>query len=536
MSRGKNAYRRGNKTLAWYIPDSKLLDKSDQERDETPSPLLTNRKSSVDSQSSGNSAEKQQSNEENAKKRKNRNRPNRTNSQQPTSKDPTPASSPPDINVQNENTNVLPQQFSALAVGVQKDRDSYFYYDIKSDGFYYEQNGSRGWRKRNPKLHGNPPLSVGRSTDENVGNQLPQPQTIEKKVYVPVPVPVFTSAHSTSKFFPPASNTQNLPNIKYYDAASDGFFYALASVDGWRRRNPTSNQQLQQNETQNRSKQESEFESSSLSAFPPLERDLSVTELENLVLSNVSKIPTHNSSNNLQFASAVARGSNQRGIQTAEHEYPSSVSTISSDDVTPPPPSVNNGHQTHLYTQSQDLMVGSFDEPYEFYWSDNEKTERPVEPASSVSSADDGSTNPMSTYFQQMRSQSDLAFKAAANRVKRPSSLKIADQTPINEEQEKRAPRFNVDKFIADLPFDNEKLIHTLTAACTPFTADTTRSSFNYFPAKDSPLFTPNIPQMDPWSRPISDRFCDYKTTRTANSDIEQKMVDIEKIWQSTGF
>ncbi|KAI6237210.1 hypothetical protein M3Y95_00241200 [Aphelenchoides besseyi] len=531
MSRGKSSYRRGNKTLAWYIPDSKLLDKSDQERDDTPSPLLTNRKSSVDSQSSGNSAVKQQSNDENAKKRKNRNRSNRTASQQPPSKDPTPASSPPDANVQTDNTNVLPQPFSALAVGVQKDRDSYFYYDIKSDGFYYEQNGSRGWRKRNPKLHGNPPLSVGRPTDENVGNQLPQPQTIEKKVYVPVPVPVFTSAHSTSKFFPPASNTQNMPNIKYYDAASDGFFYALASVDGWRRRNPNSNQQLQQNET--RQKLESEIESSSLSAFPPLERDLSVTELENLVLSNVNKIPTHNSSNNLQFASSVARGLNQRGIQTAEHEYPSSVSTISSDDVTPPPPSLNGGHQTHLYTQSKDTMVGSFDEPYEFYWSDNEKTERPVEPASSVSSADDGSTNPMSTYFQQMRSQSDLAFKAAANRVKRPSSLKIVDQTPIYEEQEKRAPRFNVDKFIADLPFDNEKLIHTLTAACTPFTADKARSSFNYFPAKNSPLFTPNIPQSDPWARPNSDRIYDYKT---ANSDIEQKMVDIEKIWQSTGF
>lgn len=30
------------------------------------------------------------------------------------------------------------------------------YYDPVSDGFYYEHNGSRGWRKRNPKLHGTP--------------------------------------------------------------------------------------------------------------------------------------------------------------------------------------------------------------------------------------------------------------------------------------------------------------------------------------------------------------------------------------------
>jgi len=35
-------------------------------------------------------------------------------------------------------------------------KEDYWYYDPVSDGFYYEHNGSRGWRKRNPKLHGTP--------------------------------------------------------------------------------------------------------------------------------------------------------------------------------------------------------------------------------------------------------------------------------------------------------------------------------------------------------------------------------------------
>lgn len=54
---------------------------------------------------------------------------------------------------------------------------NYWYYDSNSDGFYYEHMGSRGWRKRNPKLHGNPPLSIG-VKDENHATSAPQ--TIEK--------------------------------------------------------------------------------------------------------------------------------------------------------------------------------------------------------------------------------------------------------------------------------------------------------------------------------------------------------------------
>lgn len=29
-------------------------------------------------------------------------------------------------------------------------RDDYWYYDVASDGYYYEQNGAKGWRRRMP--------------------------------------------------------------------------------------------------------------------------------------------------------------------------------------------------------------------------------------------------------------------------------------------------------------------------------------------------------------------------------------------------
>ncbi|KAI6242038.1 hypothetical protein M3Y99_00280800 [Aphelenchoides fujianensis] len=548
MSRGKSAFRRGNRPLAWFM-DSQLLEKCDQERDDTPSPALNDRKNSVDSQSSANSASKQPGRDaagEAPQKRKNRSRQRRPSGQPPPKGAASPVGSPPDAPLHADAAAAIPQQFGqppAVASG-PKDRENYFYYDVKSDGFYYEQNGSRGWRKRNPKLHGNAPLSVGQLASE-VPVHVPQPQIIEKKVYVPVPI--FTSGHAANKFFAPGG--PNMPNIKYYDPSSDGFVFELPSVDGWRRRQPAA---AVSQPAETRPKPEAcDFDS--MAAFPPLGRDLSVGELEDLVLSNVKTAPVVG----VPFASAVARGLSARGgggntqLESSEY-YPSSASTVSSsvsDDMTPPPPA-RDPHSTQLVPQhGREALVGSLEEPYEFFWSENEEQQRTVEPASSVSSADDAG---LSAYFNQMRMLPEVtALKNMANRVKRPSSLKIDDPPHALEEPQKQlaSSRFNVDRFIADLPgVDNERLINTLTAACTPFPADAQRSSFNYLPTKDSPLFTPILPQANPWTRAGGweraahelQRPCAPKAavdTPNGGAEMERKMRELidASIW-ATGF
>ncbi|KAK0411181.1 hypothetical protein QR680_005531 [Steinernema hermaphroditum] len=103
----------------------------------------------------------------------------------------------------------------------EQSKEDYWYYDPVSDGFYYEQNGSRGWRKRMPAnaTLSQRPLKPLDSA-EKMATQTPQTQN----------TPVVSAQYFT-------------PSIKYYDAVSDGYFYEMASVDGWKKRQPASSSQ-----------------------------------------------------------------------------------------------------------------------------------------------------------------------------------------------------------------------------------------------------------------------------------------------------
>jgi len=532
MSRGKNngGFKRGNRTLAWYL-DSKLFDGANQERESnTSSPSLNKRKNSFDSESSLNSNGRQPANEtEERKRRANKARGNRQRSQNSFNandqnelnvsgqhSDPIPIG-----NANNDSLNsspdqqsnvVLQQQLLALSAQAAVQKENYCYYDPKSDGYFYEYCGSRGWRKRNPKLHGNPPLTVSNKADENVTNSASGPQTIEKKVYVPIPVPVFPNNHS--KFFPQAGTS---PNIKYYDPTSDGFYYEAASVDGWKKRTPQALHGMDSNSTQR-----PKVEPSSLFSFPPLGRDLTSQELEELILSKVKSAPKIS----VPFASIVSKGLKTNVLpqrQQPEPDYPSSSSTVSSsvsDDTTPPPAAGKENHCQQLFAaQTKEPMVGSFDEPYEFYWSDSEK---PENQASSVSSMDD--CNPLSAYFNEMCLRREAERQKV--RVQRPSSLRIQNPQVNSLQNDNRLPRFNVDQFIADLPGNDHGFMNGMYA---PFGTDSPRTPFNQSMfTKDSPMFTPVVPKEPTWNR-----FNAFRQDDKASADLERGLRDIEKIWQS---
>lgn len=270
---------------------------------------------------------------------------------------------------------VLQQQLLALSAQAAVQKENYWYYDPSSDGYFYEYCGSRGWRKRNQKLHGNPPNIPSKLAEEQpTQNVSSGPQTIEKvvlscikinlfpcfqKVYVPIPVPVFPS----NKFFSPGTS----PNIKYFD--SNGFYYETPHAEIWKKRSSTIPSALQQHGVDQRSK----FEPSSLTSFPPLGRDFSRDftnqELEDLILAKVKNTaPNQLNNQTLPFASIVSRNLKNAGIQQRqpEPEYPSSSSTVSSavSDDTPPPVAIGKENQ-QLFAQTKEPCVGSFDEPYE---------------------------------------------------------------------------------------------------------------------------------------------------------------------------
>jgi hypothetical protein len=136
--------------------------------------------------------------------------------------------------------------------------------------------------------------------------------------------------------------------------------------------------------------------------------------------------------------------------------------------------------------------------------------------------------NPLSAYFNEMNVNNGVDKQNV--RVQRPSSLKIMN--PNSAANDKRLPRFNVDKFIADLP-GNDNFINGMSTIYAPFGMDSPRTPFNgnqYMFNKESPMFTPLVKER-PWRQfpnlPVEDLNKDK-----ASADIERGLRDIEKIWQ----
>ncbi|CAI2352971.1 unnamed protein product [Caenorhabditis sp. 36 PRJEB53466] len=125
-------------------------------------------------------------------------------------------------------------------------QEEYWFYDVATDGYYYEQNGAKGWRRRQP----NAAVHKGTKDQEvahmNVNgpskynHMLAQAQAAAAQAAFIQ----FQMQQAAQAITPPTSATpqsqqqQQQPTMRYYDPNSDGFFYEMASVDGWKRRQP----------------------------------------------------------------------------------------------------------------------------------------------------------------------------------------------------------------------------------------------------------------------------------------------------------
>uniref|UniRef100_A0A1I8EUL4 Uncharacterized protein n=1 Tax=Wuchereria bancrofti TaxID=6293 RepID=A0A1I8EUL4_WUCBA len=98
-------------------------------------------------------------------------------------------------------------------------KDAYWYYDPKTDGFYYDSKGSRGWRRRNPahekkQLHRDAVSCLW--ADPNL------------------------ASYGGGDPYGYQYNNHFSPHIQYYDPETDGYYFEMPSVDGWKKRQPHS--------------------------------------------------------------------------------------------------------------------------------------------------------------------------------------------------------------------------------------------------------------------------------------------------------
>uniref|UniRef100_A0A914DX92 Uncharacterized protein n=1 Tax=Acrobeloides nanus TaxID=290746 RepID=A0A914DX92_9BILA len=601
MSRGKNTpvMRRGNKPLAWYIGE-KLMDKDGTDR-ETPSPSgranSVNRKSSMESQTSIKQTILPSSFPTNPidekKKRGAKKNPRQRTKRLSANFSYAPSNDSPDQTgfVRELNTS------SDKSQNIKEKKEDYWYYDPVSDGFYYEHNGSRGWRRRNPKIHGVPaPLKA----DEN-----------EQKLLLSTELANANNAQQQpgNKFAMNPGVNNTVPSMKY-DPNTDGYFYEMASVDGWKRRAPATGTTPPTSSSLKDSNQR--LPQQLPSTFPVLPSFLQYSLLNNgtqrLVIPSLPSAQDSNSTtpqalSHAEMEEMVMRmrndpdngycgslmdGSNSSGnlvsdsllnrsrLHALSDEFPSNASTtssISDDMVTPPPP--NSRHSSFLHTihrnnqrhvehskampiehakspnqsdmtpQNTSLPVGSFDEPYEFYWSDTDK-------APSVCSVDENApvAHDLFSYFNELRIQpaqlESMPFDTFRQRtssltMKRPTSLNIRnnnswtrDQNP--EKENGNVSNFNIDKFIEDLPpLVNENILSNLYALRTPI-------GEQYQSLSDSPLFTPVLPKErgDVWKMSAASSKDSTNNIQPLGRELTSADIggnpflynDLERIWQ----
>ncbi|EGT51152.1 hypothetical protein CAEBREN_08401 [Caenorhabditis brenneri] len=133
---------------------------------------------------------------------------------------------------------------------VGANQEEYWFYDVASDGYYYEQNGAKGWRRRQP----NAAVHKANGKEQEVAHMnvngrgkydqlLAAQAAAAHAAYIQHAIQLMSQNPGSSGAQNP-QNPQNPPphlnppTMRYYDPNSDGFYYEMASVDGWKRRQP----------------------------------------------------------------------------------------------------------------------------------------------------------------------------------------------------------------------------------------------------------------------------------------------------------
>lgn len=139
-------------------------------------------------------------------------------------------------------TTTVPPPAPTVTQGANQ--EEYWFYDVATDGYYYEQNGAKGWRRRQP----NAAVHKANGKEQEVAHMnvngrgkydqlLAAQAAAAHAAYIQQAIQI-QAAMGQNSAQNPQNPHQNPPTMRYYDPNSDGFYYEMASVDGWKRRQP----------------------------------------------------------------------------------------------------------------------------------------------------------------------------------------------------------------------------------------------------------------------------------------------------------
>ncbi|VDN54422.1 unnamed protein product [Dracunculus medinensis] len=282
------------------------------------------------------------------------------------------------------------------------------YYDTETDGYYYQHRGSRGWRKRAPS-----------ATETQAQREL-------IKLYGPFQV----------FFGVPTVNAYIMK--RYYDAESDGYYFEMPSVDGWKKRKPLVQQKPAVN--------------------PPLKTN-------GILVNKEEENPLHR----ISYGEAPARGHLPPAyivsMMDFMHQDPfpressadSTLSSFSEDTANSPINDINHVQNMLYNSECLDGLVAKYD-----------VIEEETKESDNLSNFLEHcfiSVNSQET--ENLENEPPVDLESVLH--SRPDSLNLMNNDDFHN---KIIMNFNAERFIADLNFSNlygERVLRDLASLKTPF-------------------------------------------------------------------
>ncbi|VDK66964.1 unnamed protein product [Onchocerca ochengi] len=354
-------------------------------------------------------------------------------------------------------------------------KDAYWYYDPKTDGFYYDSKGSRGWRRRNP-AHEKKQFQ----DRDGLSCFWADPSFVSYGVGDPYSYQYNNFSHFS-------------PHIQYYDPETDGYYFEMPSVDGWKKRQPHSISSAVMPSPAGYSSSRMMMNPntiSMISALPNITDAMDVPRTSyGAALARGQLPPCTVRTNN---AVTSTSGNINEVLKDAFSSADLSFSTLSSNEDFGAASSAMLFDKTSAEWDKKGNNQGNCDTQKLFSYADIVTSPRDT---STTINVDDIENNPP---LQQIK---DIHYK-------RPETLELlsfAEENDIvrvtNEQDIKRSglTNFNADKFIADLPFNStDRVLRDLAALKTPSTVPVCNMDSPHTPSVMKGLYSPlGIPNQD---------------------------------------
>uniref|UniRef100_A0A0R3S082 OCRE domain-containing protein n=1 Tax=Elaeophora elaphi TaxID=1147741 RepID=A0A0R3S082_9BILA len=325
-------------------------------------------------------------------------------------------------------------------------KDAYWYYDPKTDGFYYDSKGSRGWRRRNP------------------AHEKKQLQERDGLSYLWADPNLVAYGGGDPYGYQYNSINHFSPHIQYYDPETDGYYFEMPSVDGWKKRQPHS---ISTTVMPSLTGFCSSRMMMSPNALPAVSTQPSVTDAMDVPRTSYGaalargQLPpcTIRTNNAITSTSTNINGVLKDTFPSAELSF----STLSSNDDFGAASLVMLFDKTSKEWDKKGNSQG------------NCNTQKPFSYADIVASPCDTSTN---TNVDDIENSPPPPQQIMDAHYKRPETLELhcfTEENDVgratNEQDRKRSEltNFNADKFIADLPFNSmDRVLRDLAALKTP--------------------------------------------------------------------